>query len=160
MPNACPLEGLAVAIDDAVAKGRADKLVAADLQNGTFTINNAGALGSIYTQAIPVPGQAGIVTMESIIKRVVALPDNTIAIRPMMNCTLSFDHRIIDGAEALQFLGAAKNPPRTVHLARSGPADGYADSYPAMASDNSVVKDRALNVASHCGASKLTSRNS
>ena len=102
------LEGLAVAINDAVAKGRADKLVAADLQNGTFTINNAGALGSIYTQAIPVPGQAGIVTMESIIKRVVALSDNTIAIRPMMNCTLSFDHRIIDGAEALQFLGAAK----------------------------------------------------
>ena len=103
------LEGLAVAIHQLVEKGRSDQLSPEDLRGGTFTVNNAGALGSVLTQAIPVPGQAGIVTMEAITKRLVVLNDDTIAIRPMMNTTLSFDHRIVDGAEALQFLGAVKN---------------------------------------------------
>jgi pyruvate/2-oxoglutarate dehydrogenase complex dihydrolipoamide acyltransferase (E2) component len=102
------LEGLALAINTAISKARADRLTPEDLQGGTFTLNNTGALGSLLTQAIPVPGQAGIVTMEAVVKRVVVLPDDSMAIRPMMNATLSFDHRIVDGAEALRFLGGVK----------------------------------------------------
>lgn len=102
------LEGLAVAIHAAITKARADRLAPEDLQGGTFTLNNTGALGSLLTQAIPVPGQAGIVTMEAVVKRVVVLPDDSMAIRPIMNATLSFDHRVVDGAEALQFLGGVK----------------------------------------------------
>lgn len=102
------LEGLAVAIHQAIDKARLDKLTPEDLREGTFTLNNTGALGSVFTQAIPVPGQAGIITMEAMVKRVVVLPDDSLAVRPMMNSTLSFDHRIIDGAEALKYLGAVK----------------------------------------------------
>ena len=87
---------------------RAGSLKLEDVQGGTFTLNNTGALGSVLGGAIINYPQAAILTTEAIVKRpvVVASPDGgeAIAIRSMMNMCLSFDHRIIDGAEALAFM--------------------------------------------------------
>ncbi len=87
---------------------RSGKLQLEDVQGGTFTLNNTGALGSILGGAIINHPQAAILTTESIVKRpvVVTTPEGgeAIAIRSMMNMCLSFDHRIIDGAEALAFM--------------------------------------------------------
>ena len=95
-----------------VEGARAGKLRLEDVQGGTFTLNNTGALGSILGGAIINYPQAAILTTESIVKRpvVVTTPDGgeAIAIRSMMNMCLSFDHRIIDGAEALAFMNDVK----------------------------------------------------
>ena len=77
------------------------------MQNGTFTLNNTGATGSIASQPIINQPQAAILTTESIVKRPVVI-DDAIAMRHMMNVCLSFDHRIIDGMMAGHFLGAIK----------------------------------------------------
>ena len=91
---------------------RSGKLQLDDVQGGTFTLNNTGALGSVLGGAIINYPQAAILTTESIVKRpvVVATPEDgeAIAIRSMMNMCLSFDHRIIDGAEALAFMNDIK----------------------------------------------------
>lgn len=90
---------------------RAGKLNLDDVQGGTFTLNNTGALGSILGGAIINYPQAAIMTTEAIVKRPVAIdtPDGeAIAIRSMMNMCLSFDHRIIDGAEAMAFMNDIK----------------------------------------------------
>ena len=91
---------------------RSGKLQLEDVQGGTFTLNNTGALGSVLGGAIINYPQAAILTTESIVKRpvVVATPEGgeAIAIRSMMNMCLSFDHRIIDGAEALAFMNDIK----------------------------------------------------
>ncbi len=91
---------------------RSGKLQLEDVQGGTFTLNNTGALGSVLGGAIINYPQAAILTTESIVKRpvVVAMPEGSeaIAIRSMMNMCLSFDHRIIDGAEALAFMNDVK----------------------------------------------------
>ena len=91
---------------------RSGKLQLEDVQGGTFTLNNTGALGSILGGAIINHPQAAILTTESIVKRpvVVTTPEGgeAIAIRSMMNMCLSFDHRIIDGAEALAFMNDVK----------------------------------------------------
>jgi 2-oxoisovalerate dehydrogenase E2 component (dihydrolipoyl transacylase) len=98
------IAGLAHALRTLVQKARGGKLTMDDLQGATFTVNNPGALGSIMSQPIVPVGQAGIVTMEAIVKRPVVLGDDAIAVRSMMNSCLSFDHRILDGAQALLFL--------------------------------------------------------
>ncbi len=91
---------------------RAGKLRLEDVQGGTFTLNNTGALGSVLGGAIINYPQAAILTTESIVKRpvVVTTPEGgeAIAIRSMMNMCLSFDHRIIDGAEGLAFMNDVK----------------------------------------------------
>lgn len=90
---------------------RAGKLNLDDVQGGTFTLNNTGALGSILGGAIINYPQAAIMTTEAIVKRPVVIdtPDGeAIAIRSMMNMCLSFDHRIIDGAEAMAFMNDIK----------------------------------------------------
>ena len=74
-----------------------------DVQGGTFTLNNTGALGSVISGPIINHPQAGIMTTDVIQKRPVVIND-AIAIRSMMNICLSFDHRINDGAEASAFL--------------------------------------------------------
>ena len=95
-----------------VEGARAGKLQLEDVQGGTFTLNNTGALGSVLGGAIVNYPQAAILTTESIVKRpvVVAAPGggDAVAIRSMMNMCLSFDHRIIDGAEALAFMNDVK----------------------------------------------------
>jgi 2-oxoisovalerate dehydrogenase E2 component (dihydrolipoyl transacylase) len=105
------LVGLARGLNDLISRARSKKLTLADLQGGTFTVNNPGAFGSIMSYPIINQPQAAIVTMESIVKRPVIISDDngdTIAIRSMMNMCISFDHRVVDGAIAGRFLQAVK----------------------------------------------------
>ena len=98
---------LASAARDLTQRARQGKLTLNDVQGGTFTLNNTGALGSIVSQPIINYPQAAIMTTEAIQRRGVVL-DDSIAIRSMMNLCLSFDHRINDGAESSGFLQAVK----------------------------------------------------
>jgi 2-oxoisovalerate dehydrogenase E2 component (dihydrolipoyl transacylase) len=108
------IAGLARAIRGLVQKARGGKLTLDDLQGATFTVNNPGSLGSIMSQPIVPVGQAGIVTMEAIVKRPVVTADDAIAVRSMMHSCLSFDHRVLDGAQALQFLRTIREQLETV----------------------------------------------
>ena len=94
-------------INDLVERARNKQLKTDDVQGGTFTLNNTGATGSIASQPIINQPQAAILTTESIVKRAMVI-DDAIALRHMMNLCLSFDHRIIDGMMAGQFLGTLK----------------------------------------------------
>jgi 2-oxoisovalerate dehydrogenase E2 component (dihydrolipoyl transacylase) len=94
-------------LNDLVERARAKQLKPNDVQGGTFTLNNTGATGSIASQPIINQPQAAILTTESIVKRPVVISD-AIAVRDMMNMCLSFDHRIVDGMMAGQFLGYVK----------------------------------------------------
>jgi 2-oxoisovalerate dehydrogenase E2 component (dihydrolipoyl transacylase) len=102
------IAGLALSIREIVLRAREGRLTMDDLSGGTFTVNNTGALGSIASGPIINQPQAGIITMEAIVKRPVVTEDDAIAIRSMMNACLSFDHRVADGAEALRFLRSVK----------------------------------------------------
>ena len=99
--------GLARAARDLILRARQSKLTLNDVQGGTFTLNNTGALGSIISQPIINHPQAAIITTEAIVKRAV-VRDDAIAIRSMMNLCLSFDHRINDGAQSSEFVQAVK----------------------------------------------------
>ncbi len=101
------IRGIALAAGALIDKARRGKLDVDDLSGGTFTVNNNGASGSILSAPILVPGQAGMVTMESVVKRPVVRND-AIAIRSMMNVCLSLDHRVVDGAVAIGFLTDVK----------------------------------------------------
>ena len=92
---------------DLILRARQSKLTLKDVQGGTFTLNNTGALGSIISQPIINHPQAAIITTEAIVKRAV-VRDDAIAIRSMMNLCLSFDHRINDGSESSEFVQAVK----------------------------------------------------
>jgi 2-oxoisovalerate dehydrogenase E2 component (dihydrolipoyl transacylase) len=94
-------------INDLVERARSKQLKPDDVQGGTFTLNNTGSTGSVASQPIINQPQAAILTTESIVKRPVVIGDG-IAVRDMMNMCLSFDHRIIDGMMAGQFLGTIK----------------------------------------------------
>src|SRR5262249_37768724 len=83
-----------------------------DVQGGTFTLNNTGATGSVASQPIINQPQAAILTTESIVKRPVVIND-AIAVRQMMNVCLSFDHRIVDGMMAGQFIAHIKEGPES-----------------------------------------------
>ena len=98
---------LAKAVDDLASKARENKLNIEDVQGGTFTLNNTGALGSVMGKGIINHPQAAILNTESIVKRPVIIGD-AIAIRSMMNICLTFDHRIMDGREAGGFLADVK----------------------------------------------------
>ena len=91
-------------LDDLIGRARNKQLKPDDVQGGTFTLNNTGSTGSIASQPIINQPQAAILTTESIVRRPVVIGDG-IAVRNMMNMCLSFDHRIIDGMMAGQFLG-------------------------------------------------------
>ncbi len=101
------ISALARAVRDLTGRARQNKLTLDDVQGGTFTVNNTGALGSILSRPIINYPQAGILTTEAIQKRPVVI-DDAIAIRSMMNLCLSFDHRIVDGAESSAFLQTVK----------------------------------------------------
>ncbi len=102
------IKGIAVAAGALIEKARKGKLGVDDLAGGTFTVNNNGANGSWASAPIINGGQAGIVTMESVIKKLVVRDDDTIAIRQMMNSCLSLDHRVVDGYVASGFLAELK----------------------------------------------------
>ena len=91
-----------------IEKARDDKLGPADVQGGTFTVNNTGALGSVLSMPLINPPQAAIMTTEAIVKRPVVIGDDAIAVRSMMNLCLSFDHRALDGDQAIGFLARVK----------------------------------------------------
>jgi 2-oxoglutarate dehydrogenase E2 component (dihydrolipoamide succinyltransferase) len=95
------------AIADVAKKARDGKIGVTDLQGGTFTITNGGIFGSLLSTPILNPPQSAILGMHSIQKRPVAVNDQ-IVIRPMMYLALSYDHRLIDGREAVQFLVRVK----------------------------------------------------
>ena len=84
-------------------KARDGKLTIGDLSDGTFTISNGGVYGSLLSTPILNPPQSGILGMHKIERRPVAAGDK-VEIRPMMYVALSYDHRIIDGREAVGFL--------------------------------------------------------
>ncbi|WP_067930702.1 2-oxoglutarate dehydrogenase complex dihydrolipoyllysine-residue succinyltransferase [Alicyclobacillus kakegawensis] len=88
-------------------KARDNKLSLEDLQGGTFTITNGGVFGSLFSTPILNGPQVGILGMHGIKERPVAV-NGQVEIRPMMYLALSYDHRIVDGAEAVQFLGRIK----------------------------------------------------
>jgi 2-oxoisovalerate dehydrogenase E2 component (dihydrolipoyl transacylase) len=100
--------GLAVAAGKLIERARAGKLTADDLTGGTFTVNNTGANGSLMSAPILNGGQAGIVTMEAVVKRPVVVEGDAIAIRSIMNVCLSLDHRVVDGSIASAFLADLK----------------------------------------------------
>jgi 2-oxoisovalerate dehydrogenase E2 component (dihydrolipoyl transacylase) len=95
---------LVQSLDDLIGRARNKQLKPDDVQGGTFTLNNTGSTGSIASQPIINQPQAAILTTEAIVRRPVVIGDG-IAVRNIMNMCLSFDHRIIDGMMAGQFLG-------------------------------------------------------
>jgi 2-oxoisovalerate dehydrogenase E2 component (dihydrolipoyl transacylase) len=101
------IAGLARAIGDLASRARARKLRLDDVQGGTFTVDNVGPIGSILSQPIINQPQCAIVTMESIVKRPIVVAD-AIAIRSIMNCCISFDHRIVDGGDIGPFMKTLK----------------------------------------------------
>ncbi|MCX7569160.1 dihydrolipoamide acetyltransferase family protein [Tumebacillus sp. DT12] len=100
--------GLAHAINDLAARARSGRLTANDMSGGTFTVNNTGAFGSIQSMPIINAPQAAILSMESIVKRPVVMPDDSFAIRSMVNLCMSLDHRVLDGWVCGQFLQSVK----------------------------------------------------
>ena len=106
--DALSVSGLARRLDDLTRRARAGELTLDGVQGGTFTLNNTGALGSVASQPIINHGQAAILTTEAIVKRPVVVGDG-IAIRSMMNICFTFDHRIMDGAEASAFTNSVKH---------------------------------------------------
>ncbi|MGD3161063.1 dihydrolipoyllysine-residue succinyltransferase [Staphylococcus haemolyticus] len=96
------------AIADLAVKARDKKLGLDDMVNGSFTITNGGVFGSMMSTPIINGNQAAILGMHSIITRPIAIDKDTIENRPMMYIALSYDHRIIDGKEAVGFLKTIK----------------------------------------------------
>jgi 2-oxoisovalerate dehydrogenase E2 component (dihydrolipoyl transacylase) len=103
------LSGLATTMADLGERARANRLKLDEIQGGTFTLNNTGALGAVLTEAIINQPQAAIMTMDLVVKRPVVVEGDHIVIRPMMNLGMSFDHRINDGLQATRFVRAVKD---------------------------------------------------
>ncbi|MGC2131201.1 MAG: dihydrolipoamide acetyltransferase family protein [Candidatus Aquilonibacter sp.] len=102
------IKGLAIAAGELIDKARRGKLGADDLAGGTFTVNNNGANGSWASAPIINAGQAGIVTMETVEKKLVVRDDDSFAPRYVMNSCLSLDHRVVDGYVASGWLADLK----------------------------------------------------
>jgi len=94
-------------IVDLGAKAKNNQLSIDELQGGTFTITNGGIYGSMLSTPIINPPQSGVLGMHNIVQRAVVI-DGKIEIRPIMYLALSYDHRIIDGKEAVSFLVRVK----------------------------------------------------
>ena len=97
-------------------RARDGKLTIEDMTGGTFTISNGGVYGSMLSTPILNPPQSGILGMHNIKQRAVVKDDGSIVARPIMYLALSYDHRIVDGREAVTFLvrvkEAIENPER------------------------------------------------
>jgi len=99
--------GIELAIRDFAQRAKDGTLTLEDLTGGTFTITNGGVFGSLLSTPILNPPQVGILGLHKIADRAVAL-NGQVVIRPMMYLALSYDHRIVDGREAVQFLVKVK----------------------------------------------------
>ncbi len=95
------------AITDLAGRARENKLGLKELEGGTFTISNGGVYGSLLSTPILNPPQSGILGLHAIQKRAVVVAD-AVVVRPMMYVALSYDHRLVDGREAVQFLVRVK----------------------------------------------------
>jgi 2-oxoglutarate dehydrogenase E2 component (dihydrolipoamide succinyltransferase) len=106
------LGGLARKISDLAARTRASKITPDDLSGGTFTITNTGSIGALFDTPILNAPQVAILGTGALVKRPVVLTDadgqDTIAVRSMMYLALSYDHQIVDGADAARFLQTIK----------------------------------------------------
>lgn len=96
-----------IQINDFAARAESGSLTLEDLRGGTFSITNGGVFGSLMSTPILNPPQSGILGLHKIEPRPVAM-NNDVVIRPMMYVALSYDHRIVDGREAVQFLVRVK----------------------------------------------------
>jgi 2-oxoglutarate dehydrogenase E2 component (dihydrolipoamide succinyltransferase) len=99
--------GIEQAISEYAKKARENAIAVDDLQGGTFTITNGGIFGSLLSTPILNPPQSGILGMHKIQERPIAV-GGQVVIRPMMYLALSYDHRMIDGREAVTFLARVK----------------------------------------------------
>lgn len=97
-----------IAIEDRVTRAKNKKLKVEELTGGTFTITNGGVFGSMLSTPIPAYPQTAILGMHAIRKRPIVVEDQ-IVIRPVMYVALSYDHRVVDGKDAIGFLMAVKN---------------------------------------------------
>ncbi len=101
------ISGVNRQVQDLAARARTNKLRLEEIQGGTFTVNNTGWFGSVSSMPIVNAPEVAILSMEAIVKRPVVVEvdgSDVIAIRPMMNMTCSFDHRVLDGAQVGYFL--------------------------------------------------------
>jgi 2-oxoisovalerate dehydrogenase E2 component (dihydrolipoyl transacylase) len=101
------LAGIARAINDVATRARNKQVKADDLAGATFTVNNSGTFGTLFSYSVINPGQAGILTMEAIVDRPMAV-NGMIGIKPMMYLCFSFDHRVLDGLQAARFLTSCR----------------------------------------------------
>lgn len=106
--NNLSFSGIESGIVDMVKKTQSKTLTIDDLSGGTFTITNGGTFGSMFSTPIINPPQVGILGMHAIKKKPVVINDE-IVIRPMMYLALTYDHRLVDGGEAVQFLVRIKD---------------------------------------------------
>lgn len=101
------IAGIARSVNDLATRARNKQLKADELAGGTFTVNNSGTFGTLFSYSVINPGQAGILTMEAIVDRPVAV-QGMIGIKPMMYLCFSFDHRVLDGLQAARFLTSCR----------------------------------------------------
>ncbi len=95
---------LAEQVNDLASRARANRLLPDDISGSTFVVNNPGVFGTIISVPIINQPNAGILSMDAVVKRPVVVEDDAIAVRSMMFLCLSFDHRINDGLQAARFL--------------------------------------------------------
>jgi 2-oxoisovalerate dehydrogenase E2 component (dihydrolipoyl transacylase) len=101
------ISGVNHRIQDLAARARTNKLKLDEIQGGTFTVNNTGWFGSVSSMPIINTPEVAILSMEAIVKRPVVISvegEDVITVRPIMNMTCSFDHRVLDGAQVGNFL--------------------------------------------------------
>jgi 2-oxoglutarate dehydrogenase E2 component (dihydrolipoamide succinyltransferase) len=101
--DAMSLAEVELALGDLAKRSREGGLRVEDLQDGTFTITNGGIFGSLLSTPLVNPPQSGVLGMHSIQERPVAV-DGNVVIRPMMYVALTYDHRLVDGEQAVRFL--------------------------------------------------------
>jgi pyruvate/2-oxoglutarate dehydrogenase complex dihydrolipoamide acyltransferase (E2) component len=102
------IAGLARQIAAVANRARTNKLTLQDMQGSTFSVNNTGTFGTMFSTPLINQPNAGILSMEAVVKRPMVMEDDAIAIRHMMFLSFSFDHRVLDGAEANGFLRAVR----------------------------------------------------
>jgi pyruvate/2-oxoglutarate dehydrogenase complex dihydrolipoamide acyltransferase (E2) component len=94
---------LAAEVNDLAARARADRLKPDDIQDGTFSITNAGVYGAVNSSPVINVPEVAILGVHKIVERAV-VRDGAIVARPMMNLSIGFDHRVVDGELAVKFL--------------------------------------------------------
>ncbi|MCA1036145.1 MULTISPECIES: dihydrolipoamide acetyltransferase family protein [Bacillus] len=102
------IKGIGREIAELAGKVRSGKLTSAEMQGGTFTVNNTGSFGSVQSMGIINYPQAAILQVESIVKRPVVMNNGMIAVRDMVNLCMSLDHRVLDGLVCGRFLQRVK----------------------------------------------------